>query len=92
MEGGEEEPCDDDNVSELGENAQTVFRSEGTDGVTYVLSKLGDHDGERTRRGRVPLPHVIQFQAEQRPTSPGVMMWLFPNMYICIDAHKLARR
>ena len=45
LEGGEEEPRDDDDISQLGENAEAVFRSKGSDGIANVLSQLSDHDG-----------------------------------------------
>jgi hypothetical protein len=52
LEDGEKEPRDDDNISQLGENGEAVLGSKGSDGVANVLSQLGDHDGERWKRGR----------------------------------------
>lgn len=73
LEGCEEEPCDDDNVSELGEDGQTVFRSEGTDGVAYVLSQLRDHGGRERGQDTDVLHYLMQykFQADKGLQVPG---------------------
>lgn len=103
MQSGEKEPRDGDDVCKLWENAEAVFCGERTDGVTYVLSKLGDHDGERargrtedlTRLARCILPHVIYtVQGKQSLQGPDFVPHggVTSNTYICGDAHWLARR
>lgn len=101
MQSGEKEPRDDDDVSELWETAEAVFCGEGTDGVTYVLSKLRDHDGERAtwekeedKTACCILPHVIQFKTNKSLQGPdlGPDGEVTSNTYICRDAHWLARR
>lgn len=59
MQGGEKEPRDDDDVSKLWENAEAVFCGQGTDSVAYVLSKLGNHDGQRAREGQQTRPGAL---------------------------------
>lgn len=74
LEGGEEEPRDDDNIRQVGEKTEGVFRSKGTGGVAKMVSKLGDHDGERARL----LPHVGRTSTQ----SPMRQTWMFQTFTI----------
>lgn len=62
LEGGEEEPRNDDDISELGEDVEAVLVREGTDSVAHVLPQLRDHDGRRQGRG---VSHYLMFWANK---------------------------
>ena len=89
LEDGEEEPRDDDDISQLGEDGEAVLRSKGSDGVANVLSQLGDHDG-RQDGNTLSLPHVIasrRTKANKVRTESDTRRWLFQTCTLIAYMH-----